>query len=154
MKNAGAMRGSAALVALSMILSLAAPVFAQEQAQEQQAAEESASRHSALGPLLMMSAGGLVVIGGLTLFVVGGADRDAVESAPDGARWDDYASQAERGPIFLGVGQIMMAAGLIVVGAGLTWLVLVLADANPNPFGTAALELDVGPTGVMLGGRF
>jgi hypothetical protein len=134
-----------------MTLGVSSPAFAQERG-EPQATEES--RHDVLGPLVMMSAAGLVVIGGTTLFLVGGADRDAVESAPDGARWDDYAAQAERGPIFLGAGQIMMAAGLIVFAAGVTWLVLALADVNPDPFGTAGLELDVGPTGGSLRGRF
>ncbi len=152
------MRGLAArLVALPValvILCSVSPARAQDRGETESRETEAAPRHDILGPILMMSAGALVTGGGLTLFLVGSADKRAVEGAPDGARWDDYASQADRAPIFLGVGQVMLASGLIVLGAGLTWFILALADANPDPFGTASLDLDLGPTGAVLRGRF
>jgi len=135
---------------VALALSFAPRVLAQDAPD----AEAEPERHDPVGPIVMMAAGGLVIVTGLTLFLLGSADRDAVEGAEVGTRWEDVAGRAERGPIFLGVGQIAMGAGIIVVGVGLTWLILTLADVDPDPFGTAELDVDVGPTGLRLRGRF
>jgi uncharacterized membrane protein len=137
-------------VLILIALSLSVPAAAQDVSE----APTPEDGHDPVGPVVMIGAGAIVFGGGLALFLIGSSDRDAVESAPASSSWADYEERAARGPIFMGVGQVLMAAGLIVVGAGLTWLVLTLAGADRDPFGTAGLELEVGPTSVWLRGAF
>ena len=112
---------------------------------------EEASVGGPLTPTLtwsLVGAAGAVAAGGSVLLIMAGSERDLVEGAEDGARWDELQQSYDRVSLYSTLGLVGMGVGL--AGAA-TLLTLHFLGGDESPVEpTVAL----GPTGLVLGGRW
>ena len=100
--------------------------------------------------MLLVGVGGVIFAVGLTVFLTGDADRSAVEDAAPGTRWSEVRTAFDTAPTLLTIGQVVMGASIVMMAAGVTWLVLKLVGVDGEPSESAAIR--PGPLGVE--GRF
>lgn len=106
-------------------------------------------QRSLLGPAILLGAGGLLTIGGTVSLVAGVADRDRVEGASDGTTLAELQSAADRAPLLMNGGIVMLGVGLAAASAGLIWLLV-------PPSSRSEASVAVAPTagGVLVTGVF
>ena len=156
------MRGAVAslVVVLLAIGPACLPVRAQAQSSEQEPAEQTergtatTGEPDLFGPILMMSLGAGSFVAGLIVYFLGVGDRSAVEDAPVGTPWDEVAYRADRAPAVIGIGSLMIGAGVVILAGGVTWLGFALAGMDESEPTAATLRLEVAPAGASLRGRF
>lgn len=107
------------------------------------------SRSTAIDPTpwIVFGASLIVAAVGATLVGVGWIDAGAVEGAPQGSLWRDFADEAERAPILWGVGGAMLGVGLAGAAASLVWAIAI-------PAGDRGPEVALRPGGLSVRGRF
>ncbi|RLB48181.1 MAG: hypothetical protein DRJ42_23795 [Deltaproteobacteria bacterium] len=161
------MRGAVASMVVVLLATGPAwvPVRAQAQTSEPEPESEQASERTEretvttgepdlFGPLLMMSLGAGSFVAGLIVYFLGVGDRSAVEDAPVGTPWDEVAYRADRAPAVIGIGSLMIGAGVVILAGGVTWLGFALAGMDESEPTAATLRLEVAPAGASLRGRF
>lgn len=97
-------------------------------------------------PWIVVAGSGAIAIAGAVLLALAMSDIAAVEDAKVGADWDDVRNGYDRSPLMSGLGIGMIAAGAVGVGVGIA----LFASSG----GDESAELAVGPSGVVLRGRF
>jgi len=107
------------------------------------------AERSLLGPAILLGAGGLLTIGGTVSLIAGVADRDRVEGASDGTTLAELQSAADRAPLLMNGGIVLLAVGLAAASAGLIWLLV-------PPSSRSEASVAVAPTagGVLVTGVF
>lgn len=105
--------------------------------------------HSLLGPVVLLSVGGLLAAGGAVSLGVGLGDRASVEGAPDGTRLVEVRSAAERAPLLMDTGLVLLGVGLAAASVGLIWLLVPPSSEDARSLAVAAA---VG--GVVVTGTF
>ncbi len=135
------------------IVLLRAAILAREPNQRDPAPSPPAARaetsRSLLGPAILLGAGGLLTIGGAVSLIVGVADRDRVEGARAGTTLAELQPAAERAPLLMNGGIVMLGVGLAAASAGLVWLLV-------PPSSRSEVSVAVVPTtgGVLVTGVF
>ncbi len=157
------MRGAVASMVVVLLATGPAwvPVRTQAQTSEPEQASERTERETVttgepdlFGPILMMSLGAGGFVAGLIVYFLGVGDRSAVEDAPVGTPWDEVAYRADRAPAVIGIGSLMIGAGVVILAGGVTWLGFALAGMDESEPTAATLHLEVAPAGASLRGRF
>jgi tetratricopeptide (TPR) repeat protein len=104
----------------------------------------------ALAPWLIVGIGVALMGAGVPMVVVAGEDANAVNTAPDGSVWADYAGAADGAVPISIAGQVLTYVGAAAIAGGLAWGIAELAGGG----GGEAVAVRVGPGSIALRGRF
>lgn len=118
---------------------------------ESEESEESSSAPN-IGAIVVMSAGGAALIGGVVLAIVAGGRYSDLESAcPGGICREDQQSDIDSLRTTALTADILMAVGGAALIGGVVWM---LVGGDDEPEDSASLRFDVGISGASLSGRF
>lgn len=100
-------------------------------------------------PIVLLVGGGVVAVTGGVLLAIALSDKGAVESPDDGARYEDLRGAQDRVPLFSTLGSVMLGAGVLAAGVGVTWLIT--SGSGPSEGSVQAL---IGPGALAVRGSF
>ncbi|MAQ15285.1 MAG: hypothetical protein CMN30_10890 [Sandaracinus sp.] len=94
--------------------------------------EREPAEGAGAGPWVLGGVGvGVAVVGAVLLGVAAGASN-AVTDPDDGALWADLEGDADRGPVFEGLGWAAIGVGLASVAGAIVWLVVGQPDEDDS----------------------
>lgn len=99
------------------------------------------------GPWITIGAGSASLVTGAVLFGLGQRDQNMVENAEPGSSFSSVEEMAERGPRRSKAGIALMGIGGAAVIGGVIWQ---LTGGHQE----AMPEISIGPTGILVKGRF
>ena len=99
------------------------------------------------GPWITIGAGSASLVTGAVLFGLGQRDQKQVENAPAGSSYSSVEEMADRGPKRTKAGIALMGVGGAAVVGGIIWQ-LTGGHEEKMP------EVSIGPTGILVRGRF
>jgi len=99
------------------------------------------------GPWITIGVGSASVVTGAVLFGLGQRDQNKVENAPPGSSYSAVEEMADRGPKRTKAGIALMGVGGAAVIGGIIWQ---LTGGHEE----AMPEVSIGPTGILVKGRF
>lgn len=104
------------------------------------------------GAVVVLVVGAVLVAGSAVLFGAGAAENDAVQNAPMGSAWADYAGRQEaaNGLFTAGGAAAGIGIGMVAVGS----LVLAAVSSAPRSAESPSAELIVGPGSLGVRGAF
>lgn len=104
----------------------------------------------ALGWAIAGGGGGALVVGAVFL-ALGLSDKSAVENAADGSTFASIQDEYDRASTRITVGTVLLGVGAAATATG---VVLALRSGPDEDADTSALDLRVGPNGLLLRGSF
>lgn len=107
------------------------------------------SRPNLLAPAVLCGAGGLLAVGGAAALVAGVMDRDSVEGAADGTTLAEIQAAADRAPVLINAGLVILGVGIAAASVGLVWLIV---PRTSEENATVAISPTVG--GLVVTGDF
>lgn len=102
-------------------------------------------------PWVIAAIGAALIGAGITMVVVASNDASAVNNAPDGSVWADYAGAADGAVPISIAGQVLTYVGAAAIAAGIAWGIADLAGSGSS---AETVTVTLGPGSVALAGRF
>jgi tetratricopeptide (TPR) repeat protein len=103
----------------------AAPASASPaQTQAQLAVTPAPARPMRVAPWVVVGGAALVGGGGAVLLALGKGDASSVENAPAGSAFADVQGAADRAPMMMTLGTVLIGVGAAGISAGVAWLFL------------------------------